>query len=158
MAKFSTEALRTVALVGHGASGKTTLAEALLHKAGMIQATGTVERGATVCDFDPLEKQFLHSLRSAVVHLDYAGTRTHLIDTPGYPDFLGHAADYRDIAARFSAVFFKGLPLDKSGRYLVEHTSQIYLVDREGRLRATFTDASAKTIVDITRTVLAETG
>ena len=91
MAKFSTEALRTVALVGHGASGKTTLAEALLHKAGMIQATGTVERGSTVCDFDPLEKQFQHSLRSAIVHLDHAGTRTHLIDTPGSPDFIGQA-------------------------------------------------------------------
>ena len=91
MAKFSTEALRTVALVGHGASGKTTLTEALLQKAGMIQATGTVERGSTVCDFDPLEKQFQHSLRSAIVHLDHAGTRTHLIDTPGFPDFIGQA-------------------------------------------------------------------
>jgi elongation factor G len=91
MAKFNTEALRTVALVGHGASGKTTLAEALLQKAGMIQSTGTVERGSTVCDFDPIEKQYLHSLRSSVVHLDYSGTRIHLIDTPGYPDFIGQA-------------------------------------------------------------------
>ncbi|HSD41853.1 MAG TPA: elongation factor G [Burkholderiales bacterium] len=91
MAKFSTEALRTVALVGHGASGKTTLTEALLQKAGMIQTPGSVERGTTVCDFDPLEKQFQHSLRSAIVHLDHAGTRTHLIDTPGYPDFIGQA-------------------------------------------------------------------
>ena len=91
MPKFSTEALRTVALVGHGASGKTTLTEALLKTAGMIQAVGSVERGSTVCDFDPIEKQYLHSLRSAIVHLDYANTRTHLIDTPGYPDFIGQA-------------------------------------------------------------------
>ncbi len=91
MAKFGTEALRTVALVGHGASGKTTLTEALLQKAGMIQSAGSVERGTTVCDFDPLEKQFQHSLRSSVVHLDHADTRTHLIDTPGYPDFIGQA-------------------------------------------------------------------
>jgi elongation factor G len=91
MAKFSTEALRTVALVGHGASGKTTLAEALLKAAGMIQTTGTVERGSTVCDFDPLEKQYLHSLRSSIVHLDHANARIHLIDTPGYPDFIGQA-------------------------------------------------------------------
>ncbi|HTO49619.1 MAG TPA: GTP-binding protein, partial [Burkholderiales bacterium] len=91
MPKFSTEALRTVALVGHGASGKTTLTEALLKAAGMIQAAGSVERGSTVCDFDPIEKQYLHSLRSAIVHLDYANTRTHLIDTPGYPDFIGQA-------------------------------------------------------------------
>jgi len=91
MAKFSTEALRTVALVGHGASGKTTLAEALLQKAGMIQTPGTVERGSTVCDFDPLEKEYLHSLRSSIVHLDYGNARTHLVDTPGYPDFIGQA-------------------------------------------------------------------
>jgi elongation factor G len=91
MAKFTTEALRTVALVGHGASGKTTLAEALLQKSGAIQSLGTVERGSTICDFDPLEKDYLHSLRSAIVHLDYGGTRTHLIDTPGYPDFIGQA-------------------------------------------------------------------
>jgi elongation factor G len=91
MAKFNTEALRTVALVGHGASGKTTLTEALLKAAGMIQAAGSVERGSTVCDFDPLEKQYLHSLRSSIVHLDYASARTHLIDTPGFPDFIGQA-------------------------------------------------------------------
>src|SRR5499426_3908126 len=91
MAKFSTEALRTVALVDHGASGKTTLAEALLKAAGMVQTSGTVERGSTICDFDPLEKQYLHSLRSSIIHLDCAGTRIHLIDTPGYPDFIGQA-------------------------------------------------------------------
>src|SRR5215510_4241958 len=91
MPKFSTEALRTVALVGHGASGKTTLTEALLKAAGMIQAVGSVERGSSVCDFDPIERQYLHSLRSSIIHIDYANTRTHLIDTPGYPDFIGQA-------------------------------------------------------------------
>ena len=54
MAKFTTEAIRTVALVGHGASGKTTLTECLLAKAGLISTPGSVERGTTVCDFDPL--------------------------------------------------------------------------------------------------------
>ena len=58
MAKFATTNIRTVALVGHGASGKTTLAEALLHKAGAIGAPGSVERGTTVSDFDPLEKSY----------------------------------------------------------------------------------------------------
>ena len=66
MAQFATENIRTLALVGHGAAGKTTLAEALLHKAGAIQAAGSVERGTTVSDFDPLEKTWQHSLRASV--------------------------------------------------------------------------------------------
>ncbi len=91
MPKYTTEALRTIALVGHAGAGKTSLAEALLHKAGAITAPGTVERGSTVCDFDPLEKQHQHSLNSAVIHFDDQGTHVHLIDTPGYPDFMGQA-------------------------------------------------------------------
>ncbi len=91
MPKFSPEAIRTLALVGHGASGKTTLAEALLLKAGAIASAGSVEKGTTVCDFDPLEKQYQHSLNAAVVHLQHGDTRVHLIDTPGLPDFIGRA-------------------------------------------------------------------
>jgi elongation factor G len=91
MAGTTTGEIRTLALVGHGGSGKTTLAEALLHAAGAISAAGSVERGTTVCDFDPLEKQHQHSLYSAVAHFDHGGTRVHMIDTPGYPDFHGQA-------------------------------------------------------------------
>ena len=91
MPRFSPQAIRTIALAGHGASGKTTLAEALLAKAGAITSTGTVEKGTTVCDFDPLEKQFQHSLNASVVHLQHQDTRIHLIDTPGLPDFIGRA-------------------------------------------------------------------
>jgi elongation factor G len=91
MTGTTTGDIRTLALVGHGSSGKTTLAEALLHAAGAIAAPGSVERGTTVCDFDPLEKQHQHSLYSAVAHFDHDGTRVHMIDTPGYPDFHGQA-------------------------------------------------------------------
>ena len=91
MPKFSPEAIRTLALAGHGGCGKTTLAEALLAKAGAITSAGTVEKGTTVCDFDPLEKQFQHSLNASIVHLQHQDTRIHLIDTPGLPDFIGRA-------------------------------------------------------------------
>ncbi|MBM3357447.1 MAG: elongation factor G [Betaproteobacteria bacterium] len=91
MPKFSPEAIRTIALVGHGGAGKTTLAEALLHRSGTINGPGTVEKGTTVCDFDPLEKQYLHSLQASIVHLQHADTRIHLVDTPGLPDFIGRA-------------------------------------------------------------------
>ena len=84
-------ALRTLALVGPAAAGKTSLAEALLVKAGVLGAAGTLERGSTVSDHDPLERRMLHSLNATVMHLQHAGTRVHFIDTPGSPDFLGQS-------------------------------------------------------------------
>jgi len=91
MPKFSPEMIRTVALVGHGGAGKTTLAEALLHRAGAIPAAGSVERGTTVCDFEALEKTYQHSLNASVVHLNAGECRVHVVDTPGLPDFVGRA-------------------------------------------------------------------
>jgi elongation factor G len=91
MANYVTEHIRTVALVGQGGAGKTTLAEALLLKSGMIKEAGAVERGTTVADFDPLEKSWQHSLRASILHVDTQDTRIHLVDTPGFPDFLGQA-------------------------------------------------------------------
>ena len=88
---YTTENIRTVALLGHGSAGKTTLAEALLLATGAIPAAGSVEKGTTVSDSDPLEKSFLHSLRTSVLHLDMPNTRVHLLDTPGFPDFIGQA-------------------------------------------------------------------
>jgi len=85
------EAVRTLALVGASAAGKTSLAEALLHKAGAIGARGSVERGSTVSDHDPLERRMQHSLNASVMHLGHAGTRVHFIDTPGGADFLGQS-------------------------------------------------------------------
>jgi elongation factor G len=91
----SIERIRTIALVGQSGAGKSTLAEALLAKAGVIPAMGSVERGTTVCDYTPLEKQLQHSLKLAVASFDVKAngeaTRIHLLDTPGYPDFLGQS-------------------------------------------------------------------
>ncbi|MES2099623.1 MAG: elongation factor G [Pseudomonadota bacterium] len=85
------QAIRTLALVGQTGAGKTSLAEALLCKAGAIGAPGSLERGTTVSDFDPMERRAQHSLNSAVLHLVHKGARIHLIDTPGYPDFVGQS-------------------------------------------------------------------
>jgi len=91
VAKYTTENIHAVALVGHGGAGKTLLAEALLWKAGVIGAMGSTERGSTVCDHDPLEKQYGHSLSSALVNFPFKGIHVHLIDTPGMPDFAGQS-------------------------------------------------------------------
>ncbi|WP_332813156.1 elongation factor G [Ramlibacter sp.] len=84
-------ARRTVALVGPSGAGKTSLAEALLWKAGAVGAPGSVEKGSTVSDWDPLEKRLLRSLSGSVLHLEHAGITAYLVDTPGAPDFLGHS-------------------------------------------------------------------
>jgi elongation factor G len=89
MPNYRTEDIRNITLVGHTGSGKTTLVEALLVKAGKIGEAGTVERGTTTTDHDPLEKEFQHSLDSALASLDYDGIHVNLIDTPGFPDFRG---------------------------------------------------------------------
>jgi elongation factor G len=86
-----TPGIRTLALVGPQAAGKTSLAEALLVKAGAIGAAGSLERGTTVSDWDPLERKMAHSLNPALMHLTHAGTRIHLIDTPGAADFIGQS-------------------------------------------------------------------
>jgi len=91
----SIKGIRTIALVGQAGSGKTSLAEALLAKAGAVHAAGSVEHGNTVCDYSPQERQWHHSLKLAVASfeakVDGESTRVHLLDTPGYPDFAGHA-------------------------------------------------------------------
>jgi elongation factor G len=89
MAEYSTENIRNIALAGHAGSGKTELAEALLAQAGTIVNRGSLDKGGTVCDFDPQEKQLGHSLEAAICHLETDGAHVNLIDTPGYPDFLG---------------------------------------------------------------------
>lgn len=88
---FTPDAVRTIALVGQSGCGKTSLAEGLLARTGAIPSPGSIERGSTVCDFDPLEKLHKHSIRSAVVHFDWQDTRVHMLDTPGAPDFIGDA-------------------------------------------------------------------
>jgi elongation factor G len=88
---YTTDQIRNVALAGHPGAGKTTLFEALLHAGGAIQAAGSIERGTTVSDFDPIEKQRGHSLDVGIASTDHAGIHVNLIDTPGYPDFRGPA-------------------------------------------------------------------
>ena len=90
-ASHRTEQIRNIAIVGHAGSGKTTLIEALLKQAGAIRSAGSIERGTTVCDFTDHEKRLGHSLDTAVSNLEHDGRRIHLLDSPGYPDFMGRA-------------------------------------------------------------------
>ena len=91
MPDYTTQDIRNVALVGHGGTGKTMLAEAMLFNTGAITVLGEVARGTTVCDFDSQEKEHQHSLSTAIASLDFDGKHVNLLDTPGYPDFHGRA-------------------------------------------------------------------
>jgi len=88
---YQTADIRNVCLAGPSNAGKTTLVEALLKAGGSIQNCGEVERGNTVADFHPREREFGHSLHPAVCHLDHEGIHVNVVDTPGYPDFYGRA-------------------------------------------------------------------
>src|SRR5215468_9907735 len=91
MAKYKVEDIRNVALAGHGASGKTSLADALLFQAKAVERRGSVEDGSSVSDYDEEEHKRHFSIDTSVLHLDYRGKHVNLLDTPGYPDFVGSA-------------------------------------------------------------------
>ena len=91
MGKHEVQEIRNVALVGHGAVGKTSMADLMLFKAGESPRAGSVDDGSSLLDIDDDEKERKHSISSAVCHFEHAGKRINLIDTPGYPDFIGGA-------------------------------------------------------------------
>ncbi|PWL64257.1 MAG: elongation factor G, partial [Oscillospiraceae bacterium] len=87
MRQYLAGKIRNVALAGHGGSGKTSLAEALLFKAGASDRLGRVEDGTTVCDFDAEETKRKVSVSSAVAPFAWGSTKINLLDTPGLFDF-----------------------------------------------------------------------
>jgi elongation factor G len=89
MKDYDTEQLRNVVLMGHGSSGKTSLAEALLYSSGAINRMGSVEDGTTVSDYDEEERRRHISLNLALVPIEWQGHKVNVLDTPGYTDFVG---------------------------------------------------------------------
>ncbi|HIM29934.1 MAG TPA: GTP-binding protein, partial [Planctomycetes bacterium] len=89
MAKAKVEDIRNVAFCGHGGVGKTTLVDQLLIKTGAVPGTPSVDDGTSIGDFAPEEKQHKYTIEATVTHFDHAGKRFNVVDTPGYPDFIG---------------------------------------------------------------------
>ena len=89
MQNIETKRIRNVALLGHSGSGKTSLAEALLHVAGASDRFGNVPDGTTVCDYDPEEIKRGFSLASKVAPFMWKNTKVNVLDTPGFLDFVG---------------------------------------------------------------------
>ena len=91
MPSYTTSDIRNVLLTGHGGSGKTTLADALLLASGTVNRKADVTTGSSFSDFEKEEKEHGHSIYSTILHADHLGRRINIIDTPGSPDLIGHA-------------------------------------------------------------------
>ena len=91
MKQFLASDIRNFAIVGHGASGKTCLAEAMLKIGGEINRLGTIEDGSTTSDYHPGEKSRQISIHSTPLHMEWMDKKFNMIDTPGYSDFIGEA-------------------------------------------------------------------
>ncbi|MHC4406300.1 MAG: elongation factor G, partial [Planctomycetota bacterium] len=89
MAKQQVADIRNIALCGHGSAGKTTLVDRMLTDTGTLNRQASVDDGTSICDFDEEEKQHQYSIEASVVHFQHAGKQFHVIDTPGYTDFIG---------------------------------------------------------------------
>ena len=83
--------IRNIALIGRAGAGKTTLAEAILHRCGAITRMGSVEEATTTSDYEPEARAHQHSISATMLFATHAGREINIIDTPGHPDFVGHA-------------------------------------------------------------------
>jgi elongation factor G len=124
MPKYTTENIRNIALVGQNDAGKTTLTEALLYQAGMINAPGKVENGNTVCDFDSLEKEYQHSLSTAIVSIDQQDKHINFLDTPGYPDFMGHSLSAFSAVETVAVVINAAAGIEMLTRRMLERAAE----------------------------------
>jgi elongation factor G len=89
MKEYATENIRNIALASHSGSGKTMLAEALLHFTGALTRLGEINAGTTVSDFQDEEKRRGISISTSVIPVEYKNVKINLLDTPGYTDFVG---------------------------------------------------------------------
>ena len=98
MATIETKRIRNIALLGHGGSGKTSLAESIIYMCGGTDRLGKVADGNTVCDYDPEEVKRGFSLSASIANVMWKDCKINLLDTPGYLDFVGEAAQALRVA------------------------------------------------------------
>ncbi|QOC21117.1 elongation factor G [Wenzhouxiangella sp. AB-CW3] len=124
MSANETGDIRNLALVGHTGAGKTSLLEMLMVKAGVQGEPGSLERGTTVSDYDPLEKAYQHSLESALASIDHDGVHINILDTPGDPDFRGQALSAMAAAETAAIVVNASNGIEMSTRRLMRRARQ----------------------------------
>ncbi len=120
----SQDRIRNIALAGHAGAGKTTLIEALLLAGAAIPTAGTVERGDTVSDFDPLEREQHHSIDTALASVEAGDCRIQLIDTPGYADFRGPTLSAMNAVETMAVVIDAAAGIEHGTRRMMDHAGQ----------------------------------
>jgi elongation factor G len=117
---YQTQGIRNIALGGPAGAGKTLLLESLLHHAGAIRSKGSLQRGTTVSDFDAQERRLQHSLDPVVCSVDHGSIHINLIDTPGYPDFLGRTFSVLEAVDSVAIVLGADSSIDSVTQRLME--------------------------------------
>jgi elongation factor G len=128
MSKHNSEDIRNIAIVGHAGAGKTILAEALLHAAGAVKTPGTIEKGTTVSDFDPLEKEQQRSLSTAILSFEDGGRHLNILDTPGMADFLGDSLSVLPAAETALIVVNAQTGIEMTTQRMWDRTGELGLV------------------------------
>lgn len=119
-----TDKIRNIVLLGHGGSGKTSLAEAILHKTNATNRLGSVDDKTSICDYYDEEKEHQHSIQSAIINCRYNSKTINIIDTPGYPDFIGPSIKAIPAAETAVIVISASAGIETNTRKFFELTSQ----------------------------------
>ena len=120
----NTNDIRNIVLLGHGGSGKTSLAEAILHTTNAVNRLGSVDDKTSVCDYYDEEKEHQHSIQSALINANYNGKLLNIIDAPGYPDFIGPAIKAIPAAETAVIVISAAAGIETNTRKMFELTTK----------------------------------
>lgn len=147
MKTYPIDAIRNVVLAGHGGTGKSSLAEAILYSTGAISRMGRVDDGSSASDYDPDEIQRGMSINASVLPCEWKSTKVNLIDTPGYPDFIG------DVVGSMRAAEAALIIVDGSGTIEVGTETAWDLSQAAGITRMFFVNKLEKENQDFNRTL-----
>lgn len=147
MKTYPINSIRNIALVGHGSTGKSSLAEAMLYASGGISRMGRIDDGSSASDFDQDEISRKMSINSAVLPCEWKDTKINIVDTPGYPDFVG------EVVGSLRAVEAALLVVDGSGSIEVGTETGWDLAEEAGITKLFFVNKLEKENSDFARTL-----
>jgi elongation factor G len=147
MTIFKSDKLRNIALLGHGGSGKTSLAEAMLYNTGAVNRLGRVDDGTSVSDWDEEERRRQMSINTALIPCEWEGHKLNVIDAPGYMDFVG------EVVSAVSVVESAVIVLDSTGGVEVGTEQVWHYADQRNLARLAFVNKMERENIDYGRVV-----